>query len=226
MSFLLIANFKSHKTAKDVESWLQTVAPVAKDSAATVIVAPSFPHLSTIHNPQPTILLAAQDVSPFPPGAYTGAVNAKQLQDLGITYCLIGHSERRRYFHETAIDIAGKAKELIEAEITPILCLAKEDMSTQRAALDEEISKQCLFCYEPPADIGGTETASLDDIADTTEEIRKIFNTKRVIYGGSVNADNIEPLLALNLAGVLVASASLSAASFNQIIAKLKHAQA
>lgn len=222
MSFLLIANFKSHKTRAEIESWLQTVTPVAKDSPATIIFAPSLPYL---HLPNSGLKLAAQDVSPFPPGAYTGAVNAQQLQDLGVTYCLIGHSERRRYFHETAVDVASKAKELIEAAIIPVLCLAKDDIAPQRAALDEEISKQCLFCYEPPADIGGTETASLDDIRTTTEEIKKTFSTSNVMYGGSVNADNIQPLLDLNLAGVLVASASLSADSFTQIISKLTHVE-
>jgi triosephosphate isomerase len=224
MSFLLIANFKSHKTGKEIESWLQEVSPVVKDSPAIVSIAPSFPYLNSSDRSS-AIHLAAQDVSPFPPGSYTGAINAKQLQDLGVTYCLIGHSERRRYFHETAIDVADKAKELIEVGITPILCLAKEDINAQRAALDEQVSKQCLFCYEPPADIGGTETASLDDIRTTTQEIKKIFSVEHVMYGGSVNADNIEPLLSLDLAGVLVASASLDSASFNQIIAKLKHVQ-
>ncbi len=216
MSFLVVANFKSHKTEEEVISWLNDVHP-----APGVIIAPSFPHLHLLS--KKSFVIAGQDVSPFPVGSYTGAVNAKQLQDLGATYCLVGHSERRRYFHETSTDVANKVHELLEAGITPIICLSKTDIEGQRAALDDSVTSQCLFCYEPPADIGGTETASTEDIKETTNQIKKIFNTTKVMYGGSVNADDLLPLLDLGLAGVLIASASLSSASFNQILVKIPH---
>lgn len=185
-----------------------------------VVVAPSFVHLDLFDK---SFVLAGQDVSPFPSGSYTGAVAAFQLKDLGATYCIVGHSERREYFHETSIDVANKVKELVAVGMIPIVCLRKVDLGSQRAALVDELASHCYFCYEPPADIGGTVTAPVDDIKGTTEQIAKIFDTQKVMYGGSVNADNIESLLLLGIQGVIVATACLDSASFNQIIAKLSH---
>ena len=220
MPFLVVANFKSHKTQTEVESCLKAVP-----STHDVIVAPSFVHLSFVHSFAPAFILCAQDVSPFPPGSYTGAVSASQLKDLGVTYCIVGHSERREYFHETSMDVANKVKELVTARIIPIVCLRKEDLGPQRAALDDGLVSSCYFCYEPPADIGGTVTAPIEDIRQTTDQISKIFDTQKIMYGGSVNADNIDALLPLGLNGVIVATACLDSASFKQIITKLSHAK-
>lgn len=216
MPFILIANFKSNKTASEVVSWFSEVIPtVASKSNLEVVVAPSFPHLPLAMSHK-QVTICSQDVSPFPPGSYTGAVNANQLKDLGVRYSLIGHSERRRYFHETHQDIANKATELATAGITPILCLAKEDLTGQFAALEGDKTK-FIFAYEPPADIGGTETASLEDIRSVVSEIRRLAPGSRVIYGGSVNEGNIKPLKSI-VDGALVASASLHASQFISVI--------
>lgn len=221
MKFLLIATFKSNKTQDEVKVWLEEVSPVASTSQAQVIIAPSYPHLSLLAKNQElttnSLASCAQDVSPFPPGSYTGAVSATQLKDLGLRYCIIGHSERRRHFHETHLDIASKSRELTAQGITPIICLSKDDITPQLAAMDDSEIKQSIFVYEPPADIGGTETASIDDIKDTCELIISLTSCP-VMYGGSVNASNLESLLNLGLAGVLVGSASLSSNTFIDII--------
>lgn len=220
MSFLIVANFKSNKTITEVKSWIKAVKPTP-----SMVVAPSFPHLSTIHDLTPTISLAAQDVSPFPPGSYTGAVSARELKDLGVSYCLVGHSERRRYFHETAADVANKVTELLAVDITPIVCLSQADIDPQFGALDSTQIKHCIFCFEPPADIGGTETAPVADIARVVAQIKETFSTGQVMYGGSVTAENIASLLPLGLNGVLVATASLDPTSFISIIQKSSHAR-
>lgn len=216
MTFLVVANFKSNKTLSEVETWLDSVPP-----SPNIIVAPSFPYLSLFSK----YTLAGQDVSPFPPGSYTGAVTSVQLADLGVSYCLIGHSERRTYFHESSQDVANKAKELLDVKITPIICLREEDLLPQSAALDEESVAQCLFCYEPPGDIGGTMTAPLSDIKRVTDRIKEVFHTTRAMYGGSVNGENILSILSLGLSGVIVSKACLSPASFNQIITQVVHAK-
>jgi triosephosphate isomerase len=217
MSFLVVANFKSNKTTSEVKSWISAVQPTS-----SVVVAPSFVHLNLFDK---SFILAGQDVSPFPPGSYTGAIAARELKGQGVTYCIVGHSERRTYFHETSVEIASKVKELLTVGITPIVCVRKEDLSGQRGALDDALIKDCYFCYEPPEDIGGTVTAPLTDIKSTTGQIAEIFDTKQVMYGGSVNAENINSLLPLGIQGVIVATASLDSASFNQILAKISHAK-
>ncbi|TXH62555.1 MAG: triosephosphate isomerase [Thiothrix sp.] len=229
MNYIVLANFKSHKTSKELESWINTVSPVATDSIdkVTLLVAPSMIHIPVVSNllPQnPNLQLCSQDVSPFPPGSYTGAVNAPQLKEYGVKYGLIGHTERRRYFHETHPDIANKAKELLAVGITPAICLAKEDIEPQFAALDDDLQHDCIYCFEPPADIGGTVAAPAEVIEEALAMIRRYVSAP-VLYGGSVTKDNITSLLKTSADGVLVATASLDPVNFNQLITQVAHAR-
>jgi triosephosphate isomerase len=204
MSFLVVANFKSNLTQNEVKSWLEQVKP--QDG---MVIAPSFPHLSIFNIQHSLFKLAGQDVSSFPKGSYTGAVNASQLQELGVSYCLVGHSERRRYFHEMVADVRNKVKELISVGITPLVCMDEADVAPQFAALDAEYLDKCIYCYEPNEGIGGTQTATPEQINNVRAKIAQFVDNPRFIYGGSVNPDNIQELLKLNLSGVLVGSASL-----------------
>lgn len=229
MTFLVLANFKSHKLESEVISWLSAVAPSLQPTTGVkLLVAPSLLHLPKAHaylSTHPTnIELVAQDVSPFPPGAYTGAINAQQLREYGVTYALVGHSERRQYFHETYQDVANKVNELLVNGITPAICLSKADITPQFAALSDDQQNNCIYCFEPPADIGGTTTAPLDVISDAVAQIKN-YTSAPILYGGSVTPENVATLLNLPIDGVLVATASLEASSLTAIISTCSHAR-
>jgi len=181
MSFLVVATFKSNKTAEDVKSWISAVTPTPN-----MVVAPSFPHLHLFEDLG--FNLCGQDVSPFPPGSYTGAVNAVQL------------------------------RELVASGITPILCMEEKDIVPQFAALDEEYYMKCIYCFEPAGDIGGTVTATSDEIEAVKNIIYKFVPGSRFMYGGSVTKDNCAALLELKLSGFLVATASLDPSSYLAIV--------
>ena len=215
MKFLFLATFKSNKLTSEVKDWVSAVSPSLVNTSAHVAIAPAFPHL---HLVTPPLTLAAQNVSPFPAGSYTGEVSASQLADMGVEYCIIGHSERRTHLEESYAQIAAKARELVENGITPVICLSKDDLSPQLSALDDSLIKKPPFVYEPPADIGGTETAALSDIQETCDLIRTLSSGRPTLYGGSVNAGNLEGLLELNLDGVLVSSAALSSSTFINLL--------
>lgn len=222
MSYLVVANFKSHKTSKEVEAWFSSMsAGISEINNLVLAVAPAFPHLSLIHDPK--IALASQDVSPYPLGSYTGAVAASMLKDLGIKYAIVGHSERRRYFHESYEDVGSKVKELLDQGITPIVCLREEDVTPQSAHLSPSQSSNCYFCFEPEDQIGGVEAASREEIMRVTGLIQNLYGVDQIMYGGSVNKDNITSLLDLNLAGFLIAGGSLDSQDFITLLNNLSH---
>lgn len=218
MSLTIIANFKSNKTSKEVNKWISQVDTRPAAKLNRVLLAPAFTSFPT--DIPSNLELAGQDVSPFPPGAYTGAVNAKQLESLGVTLCLVGHSERRRYFHETDQEVANKIDNLLEAGITPVVCLDDQYINSQLSLLSDEIRNNCLFAFEPAQDIGGKVAAPNDLIQGVFSRIQAIIGTdKNIIYGGSVNVNNVSELVKLkNLSGFIVSTASLNANSFIELL--------
>ena len=187
------------------------------------------------------LAVAAQDVSAYDKGAYTGEVAASMLQDFGVRYALVGHSERRQYHGETDDVVAAKAQAALSKGITPIVCVG-ETLQEREAGQTEQVVKRQLaaviahvgqgaselvVAYEPVWAIGTGKTATPEQaqavhavlraqLAAATSDAQRV----PLLYGGSMNAANAAQLLAqADIDGGLVGGASLKAADFLQIIA-------
>ncbi len=219
MKLTLIANIKSYKIASDIQKWLALVDQHALQTRPplNLLVALPFPYFHLARSFS-RLQLAAQNVSPFPPGSYTGEVNANQLQDQGVHYCLVGHSERRKYFHETNQTVVNKVELLLDHNITPIICLDDNNFRSQLSLLDSRLYSHCLFAYEPISSIGTGNPADPDQVQETAHLISKLTKSP-VLYGGSIdslNASTYTNLPAIN--GLLVGNHSLDPQSFISII--------
>lgn len=219
--FITVANFKSNKISSSISAWLDEVSSSPQTKSLKILLALPFPYFHLIESDSPFVP-CAQDVSPFPQGSYTGAVNASQLKDCSAKYCLIGHSERRRYFHETDLDVANKANELLVNDITPLIFLDSPYISSQISALSPDVIPASIFVYEPAEDIGGTEAANNQEIESNLLQIKqKTGSSNPILYGGSANSDNIRTLMETGIGGVVAATASQNSQSFINLLSEI-----
>ncbi|OGJ38364.1 MAG: hypothetical protein A2383_03855 [Candidatus Pacebacteria bacterium RIFOXYB1_FULL_39_46] len=222
MNKLIIGNWKANKSLTQAQAWLAVVSNSVDKldlTKVTPILAPAFSLLGTVA-PVITKLgwrLAVQDVSPFPAGSYTGAVSVVNLQDLPITYVLVGHSERRQYFKETPQEIAQKAELALEAGITPIVCVSEQTLTAQVSAFNSSLTERCIIAYEPLEAIGTGKNASLEIVKEFQSKVKSLFGSVPFLYGGSVDELNVGEYL-LVTDGVLVGTASLKAEQFINLL--------
>jgi triosephosphate isomerase (TIM) len=226
---LILGNWKSNKNLDQTQTWLKEVyqaAGLPTGSQATVALAPAFPLIAAVAEFVKTqtamtvdfkLNVAAQDLSPFPPGKYTGEVAAESLQDFNVKFVIVGHSERRRYFHETHQEVANKAEQAVHHGMTPVICVDEEYVQVQAAALMPEVIKKCVVAYEPLAAIGSGNSQPVAEVLPVLQMIKESFGDVQVIYGGSVNADQVSEYLTV-LDGVLVGTHSLEAANFIKLL--------
>lgn len=217
----------------------------AEDVDAVVI--PPFTDLRTVQTlidgDRLPLQLGAQNVSEHDSGAYTGEVSADMLAKLGVKYVVVGHSERREYFGETDELIGAKAKKVIAADMTPIICcgegldVRKEGKHVEytvgqiRGCLDGIPAEQVadlVIAYEPVWAIGTGEVATPEDAQEVCGAIRKEIaalyddataEKVRIQYGGSVKSSSIAAIMAQpDVDGALVGGASLQGEEFAAII--------
>jgi triosephosphate isomerase len=247
---LVAGNWKLHKTLGDTRALLDDLlGRLAKDEAAEVVVAPVFTALSTAREKLAgtKVGLSAQDCYEQPQGAFTGEVSVPLLADVGCSYVIVGHSERRELFGETDEQVTRKVVAVLKGGLTPIACVGetlaiREAGATEKhvlaqvdaileglASVDEKQRAKAVIAYEPVWAIGTGRTATPADAQAVHAAIRRrvaerlgapLADGMRILYGGSVKADNAKALMAEpDVDGALVGGASLDAAAFAAIVA-------
>jgi len=225
----IVANWKSNKTLEEVKSWFDAIKQFPIPERKEIIVCAPFIFLSEIRaiikNNNLSVKLGVQNISSFDQGEYTGEICAKQVSDFA-TYAIIGHSERRKYFHETDNDVIVKLKQLAENNITPILCVSDMKQMDYYLSKDTTVLDKAgdiIFVYEPPSAIseGGQFHAESPKIANQNagQISQKIGRKVTTLYGGSVNSGNAGSFSTLdNIDGCLIGQASLDVQEFCKII--------
>jgi len=218
---------------------------VADVDYADIVVAPPFTALYSVSIAiqDSNIQLGAQNMHWEEEGAYTGEVSAFMLQDVNCRFAILGHSERRKYFGETDERIRKKVRAALDAALTPIVCVGETEGDRKRgetfgvvesqirgalSSLSSEDMKAVVVAYEPVWAIGTGVNATPEQAQEVHEFIRSlaermfdtaIANGLRILYGGSVNDDNVTELMAQqDLDGTLVGGASLKSKVFASIV--------
>ena len=207
-----------------------------------VIICPPFPYLEMLTDwefEEQRFNVGAQNCSAYDKGAYTGEVSADMLKSLDVDYCIIGHSERRKYFGETNEILAEKVNRVIENNMTPIYCVGealeereagrhfevvREQLEKGLFHLDSDAIYDAIIAYEPVWAIGTGKTATPGQAQEMHAYIRSLVrehydeaaaNDIRILYGGSCNAKNATELFSQpDVDGGLIGGASLKADDF------------
>jgi triosephosphate isomerase len=243
---LIAGNWKMFKTVRESVTFVTGLRGRLRDLAGPdIVVAPTAPALHAVAAALDgsAIGVAAQNIHWEREGAFTGEVSAPMVRDAGASWVLVGHSERRTLFGDTDEMVNRKVRAALTATLVPIVCigetLQERDANETLAVLDRQIKlgldgvtgselASLVLAYEPVWAIGTGRTASPEQAQQAHGHIRARLtqwfgqdaaSRCRVLYGGSVKADNTEALMAQpDVDGALVGGASLDADSFVKII--------
>jgi triosephosphate isomerase len=229
---LVVANWKATKTIKETIEWVKEAKTgLKKIGNAEAIICPPFTSIpATVSLFESTnIKVGAQDVSRFEKGAYTGEVTVEMLDGL-VTYCIVGHSERRKYFGETDDAVIEKVRSLLDYKITPILCISDLAQMDSYLARGKEIvgeADKIIFVDEPPSAISGGGDYRPDDPKNANKNAgkisEKIGRKVATLYGGSINPENAASFFSQsNIDGGLVGQASTNPKTFLGIFEAIK----
>ena len=233
---------KTREEAKAFAKESVELLALAKAHDIDIGVAPTFLSLCPVHKENPELTVAAQNCHFEDHGAFTGEVSVPMLLDLGITWCIIGHSERRTYFAETSETCNKKLKVLLANKMVPIYCvgetLAEFEEGQTKKVIEEQVRvglkdltaedvKELVVAYEPVWSIGTGKNASTEIAEDICGYIRSLLREMfgevaeeiRILYGGSVKPENVRAYLSeKDVDGALVGGASLKVDSFRALI--------
>lgn len=234
---LIAANWKMHKNQEQARAFIDTFLSEELPTDREVLLAVS-PTLLPVMGEllfRRDILLAGQNMYFEDEGAFTGEVSPSQLKDTNATHVILGHSERRQMFGEDNELLNKKMRAAEKHDITPLYCVGetleerksgnaaavvKEQISAGLDGLSDAFKKRLVVAYEPVWAIGTGETATPEQAAQMHAAIRTLLPQEtRLLYGGSVNAENCEALISQpDIDGFLVGGASLDPDSFREIV--------
>ncbi len=243
---VIAGNWKMNKLPSEARAFVEELrAAMPKQKCCETVLCVPGPLLSSMLKAMKDsrIAVGGQDVSEHDFGAYTGEVAAPMLSDLGVKYCIVGHSERRAYHGESDAAVNAKALRLVAAGVAPIICVGESleqrenkltmeyiDYQVKAAlvGLSKEQVKKCVVAYEPIWAIGTGKTATAQQAQEVCMEIRavirKLYDARTaravsVLYGGSMNAKNCDELLSQpDIDGGLIGGASLKPQDFARIV--------
>lgn len=254
---IVAGNWKMNNTFQNAEDLLDelvdSLANEQEDQDVEVVVCPPFLYaemaldMSTddedASQPQVFYSVGVQNVSEYEKGAYTGEISAGMLASMNVEYCIVGHSERRKYFGETDSQVARKVEQLLQNAITPIVCCGEQEADREAGNQFEVVGRQLkeglfhlkpldfsrlIIAYEPVWAIGTGKTATPEQAQEMHAFIRglvqeqygkEIARVVPVLYGGSCNAKTAKDLFAMpDIDGGLIGGASLDARDFVAII--------
>jgi triosephosphate isomerase len=243
---VVAGNWKMHGSRSANETLLAELEErINPEWPVDVVVFPPYVYLSEAVRAleEGEVAVGAQDVCAEPLGAFTGQVAAAMLKDIGCRYVIVGHSERRRLYHEDDALVARKYAAALQAGLTPVLCVGESLEEREAHRTEAVVARQldavtamngvpsmseAIVAYEPVWAIGTGRTASPAQAQAVHEYLRsrigaqdaKIARHLRILYGGSVKASNAAELFAMpDVDGGLVGGASLSADEFLEICA-------
>lgn len=241
MKKIIIGNFKMNTKPSEFKTYAMALATKTKDTKNDVVVCPPFTHLGVAREflGGSVVEYGAQNLSDEEKGAFTGEISASMIKDLGATYVIVGHSERRNKFKENDKLINKKLKTALAGGLKVVLCVGESLQTRESKQANAFIKKQLdddlkgiyeneldgvIIAYEPIWAIGTGKTPTNRDITKMVDFIRKeieyLYSEKagqsvKVVYGGSVNLNNCKKILEnQTVNGVLVGGACLDVDTF------------
>ena len=246
MRTIVAGNWKMHKDRAAAVSLVDALVKEASSwpTGVEVLMAPPFPFLAMAveHARGSRLVVAAQNCHEAPQGAFTGEVSVPMLESIGVKACIVGHSERRQFFNETAAAVGRKVRALLEAGLMPVYCcgesleereagahftVVERQMNEALAGLDASALARVVVAYEPVWAIGTGRTATPDQAQEMHSFVRGVLRTMAggvaevipILYGGSCNPSNAAGLFSQpDINGGLIGGASLEPGSFLELV--------
>ncbi|MBC8321812.1 MAG: triose-phosphate isomerase [Bacteroidetes bacterium] len=244
---IVVGNWKMNNNFQEAEELISTIADDLdeKEIVCEVVICPPslYLEMASDYAEESVLFIAAQNVSSFDNGAYTGEISASMLSEMEISYCIVGHSERRKYFNETDSQLAEKVNRLLDNNIKPIFCIGEQlderengfqfdvvrnQMQKGLFHLNSDEFLNITVAYEPVWAIGTGVVATPNQAQEMHSYIRGLISEKyndstaeetTILYGGSCNSDNASILFSnKDVDGGLIGGASLKADEFVKIV--------